>query len=459
MDADGLTQLSNAIGAAPQLADVRLTRGTRRVYWLNREEPDDTLVLTHPRTSTEFFIRWEPESADRLAVLPGGRARYLMEEQLEESSGWTQDYRKYFDDASNGRGLPFRERESFDPELSKPFYKVWALEKAGLHTTGHDDRGEIRTDGHSALSIPMFAATPTGEVIEWLSQLFERLDRIIAPALPSALSIERAALASWPERLRQAQSAARDPSRLRIAEHGAAVDETSQRIDPERLLVMFPHDRQGRLRPRTRLLLSPAGTGSDIDRRPWVVASGPERVGGDSVTVRIEPVIAVNETHRFDLTPWLWARNAPPLTAPSSWAPLSNDRAAIELLSGGMVEEGLRLAGLFLDEGVTRLAQGRILGVGYNDPAWPAVARESLCLVFPSLLLMAGLSYARRVLRRPSDGIKLLTLPGQRQAMKGSIVLVPSDPPRLELRWTGSNRLLSYVLWERPPIPGVWATE
>jgi hypothetical protein len=177
------------------------------------------------------------------------------------------------------------------------------------------------------------------------------------------------------------------------------------------------------------------------------------------VTVRVEPVIAVNEAHRFDLTPWLWQRNAPLLTEPSSWAHLGNDRGAIELLSGGMVEEGLRLSGLILDEGVTRLAKGRILGLGYNDPTWPTVARESLCLVFPSLLLTAGLSYARRVLRRPSDGIKLLTLPGQRQAMKGSIVFVPSDPPRLELRWTGSNRRLSYVLWERPPIPGVWAAE
>jgi hypothetical protein len=459
MDRNGLVQLSNAIGAAPELADVRLTRGTRRVHWLNRAEPDDTLMLVHPRTSTEFFIRWEPESADRLAVLPGGRARYLMEEQVEQSSGWTKDYRKYFNDASNGRGFPFRERGSFDPELTRPFYKVWALEKAGLHMTGHDDRGEIRTDGHSALSIPMFAATPTEEVIDWFSQLFERLDRIIAPGLPSALSSERAALASWPERLRHAQSAARDPSRLRIEDRGAAVDDTSRRIDPERLFLMFPRDRRGRLRPRARVLLSPAGTGSDTERRPWVLASGPERAGGDSVTIRVEPVIAVNEAHRFDLTPCLWQRNAPVLTDPSSWAQVANDRAAIKLLSGGMVEEGLRLSGLILDEGVTRLAKGRILGLGYNDPTWPTVARESLCLVFPSLLLTAGLSYARRVLRRPNDGIKLLILPGQRQAMKGSIVFVPSDPPRIELRWTGSNRRLSYVLWERPPIPGVWATE
>jgi len=99
------------------------------------------------------------------------------------------------------------------------------------------------------------------------------------------------------------------------------------------------------------------------------------------------------------------------------------------------------------------------LGLGYEDPSWPATARESLCLVFPSLLLSAGLTYARRILRRPSDGIRLFTLPGQRQLRKASIVFVPTDPPRLELQWTGSNRRLSHLLWERPSIPGVWSTD
>src|SRR2546425_7310756 len=74
MDRDGLLDLSQAIRATPSLADVRFARGARHVHWLTREAPQDTLALTHPRTSTEFFIRWEPESADRLAVLPGGQA-------------------------------------------------------------------------------------------------------------------------------------------------------------------------------------------------------------------------------------------------------------------------------------------------------------------------------------------------------------------------------------------------
>jgi hypothetical protein len=139
--------------------------------------------------------------------------------------------------------------------------------------------------------------------------------------------------------------------------------------------------------------------------------------------------------------------------------PLANDGAAIALLTRGKVEEELRLSGLSLDEGITRLAKGLVLGLGYEDPSWPATARESLCLVFPSLLLSAGLTYTRRILRRPSDGIRLFTLPGQRQLRKASIVLVPTDPPRLELQWTGSNRRLYHLLWERPSIPGVWGIE
>jgi hypothetical protein len=305
----------------------------------------------------------------------------------------------------------------------------------------------------------MFAATPTEEVVEWLTKVFDRLDRIVAPALPTTLSSEKAALASWPERLRQAQSAARDPSLLRIDGHGGAASEVSGRVQPDRLFVMFPRDRRGRLWPRARVLLSPAGAGSDTERRPWIVATGPDRASGDSLTIRIEPVIAVNEAHRFDLTPWLWQRDTLALTEPSTWVPLANDGAAIALLTRGKVEEGLRLSGLSLDEGITRLAKGLVLGLGYEDPSWPATARESLCLVFPSLLLSAGLTYTRRIFRRPSDGIRLFTLPGHRQLRKASIVLVPTDPPRLELQWTGSNRRLSHLLWERPSIPGVWGIE
>src|SRR3989441_2298677 len=282
MDRDGLLDLSQAIRATPSLADVRFARGARHVHWLTREAPQDTLALTHPRTSTEFFMRWEPESADRLAVLPGGQAREIMLRQRDASSGWNDEYRKYFEDASNGRGFPFKERGSFHPELTRPFYKVWAVEKAGLHPTGHDDRGEIRTDGHSALSLPLFAATPTEEVVEWLSRVFERLDRIVAPALPTTLSIEKAALASWPERLRHAQSAARDPSLLRIDGHAGAVDDISRRIQPDRLFLMFPRDRRGRLcleraccshRPeRVRTLSGDPGL-SPADRTGRVVAA------------------------------------------------------------------------------------------------------------------------------------------------------------------------------------------
>ena len=53
MDHDGLLELSRAILATPSLANVRVTRGARQVYWMSREAPRDTLALTHPRTSTD----------------------------------------------------------------------------------------------------------------------------------------------------------------------------------------------------------------------------------------------------------------------------------------------------------------------------------------------------------------------------------------------------------------------
>jgi len=54
-----------------------------------------------------------------------------------------------------------------------------------------------------------------------------------------------------------------------------------------------------------------------------------------------------------------------------------------------------------------------------------------------------------------NNGLRLFTLPGQRQARKASVMFVPGDTPRLELAWMGSNRRLSYLLWQRPAIPGV----
>jgi hypothetical protein len=459
----GLSRLQRAIGTDAVLRDVTVGRALRRVHWMSQDQPADTVVVTHPSTSTEYLIRWEPEPEGRLAILPGGRAREVAlryDQEVGGSESWTPAYRAYHDDFMNGRAHGFITRGTFDADPHVPFFSVWAVERADLHAPGHDDSGEIRTDRRSALSIQMFAGRPVQEVLDWLHQTLGDLARIVTPPLPAALATENAALANWPDRVSRAQSATQDESWLVTEDPAPIAKAVREQIDGERLFLTFPRDRRGRLTAHVRVLLAPAGPGSDLERWLWVIANGPPRAGGHTITLRLQSVIAINELHRFDLAPWLWRLGSTPLTDPSTWGGSVDDIQAIALLRAGKVEEGLRAAGLHLDEALTRMSKGQLLGVIYDEPAWSEEAREHLSLLFPSLLLSAGVAYARRVLRRPSeDGLRLFTLSGQRHARKASVVLVSSHPPALKLSWTGSNRRLPPLLWQRPPIPGAWRAE
>lgn len=167
-------------------------------------------------------------------------------------------------------------------------------------------------------------------------------------------------------------------------------------------------------------------------------------------------MVSLPPPNRFDRAPWLWRRGSPPLTEPATWTGAVDDATAINLLRQGKVEEGLLAAGLRLDEALTRMTRGQVLGVIYDEPAWSEEVRECLSLMFPGLLMSGGLAYAKEVLRRRSDGLRLLTMGRQRHTRKASIVFVRSDPPPLVLRSTGSNRRLPPLLRKRPAIPGLW---
>ncbi len=452
---DGLAALQRALEADASLREVTVSRAPRRFKWTETDAPVDALVLTHPTTSTEFLIRWQPEHQGRLTVLREGPDRDRIRQIHEAFQGTPTDSSN--DEYMDGRSYGTIRRGTFDPDLSRPFYQVTVLEKADLHAPGHDDFGEFRADRKSGLSIPLFAASPAGEVLDWFGATVARLVEVVVPPMPAALAVEREALIAWSERARQAKAEAEDPAALAMDAQSPVTEEVGSQVAIDRLMLTFPRDGKGRLAPRARVLLAPTGSGSDLDRGPWVVVAGPSRVGGRTLTVRVEPVIAINEVHRFDLAPWLWRREASPLSEPATWGGPFDDATAIRLLRRGKIEEGLRAAGLHLDEALTRMARGQVLGVIYDEPAWSQETRERLSLMFPGLLLSAGLAYARRALRRRSDGLRLFTFPGQRHARKASVVFVPSDPPSLKLDWTGSNRRLPSLLWQRPPIPGAWS--
>ena len=187
------------------------------------------------------------------------------------------------------------------------------------------------------------------------------------------------------------------------------------------------------------------------------MAVGPSRAGADEIAIDVENLIAANQSERFDVAPWCWRIKSGNIEDPETWGYTPDFDEPVDLLLQGRVKEGLEAAGLGLDEAVSNLARGGNIGLLHPDPDWPKVTRDRLCRIAPWLLLGPGVEYARTLLKRRADGLRLFTLPNQRAIRKASIVLVPGSPPSLEIRWTGTNARLPLVLWQRPVIHRVWA--
>jgi hypothetical protein len=449
--ADPLAVVIDAIRADPRCGDFHTERSTKTLFRsVGDKGPIGVVLVTHPSTSTEFLIGSTTEGQRLNNLRPGPLRTPRVAEFEAEAPTWTESYRHYREEVLNARAFLFRKRGTLDPDLEAPFYGMWAVEEASLHRPGHDDFGEMRADGRNSYCLGTFASARLNEIVQWLLDTITELNRPVASRSPTSLDDELAGLELWP-RLQAEATSAED----RVEEDAEAKASLTD-LDAKRLYAMFPRDKRGRLRPRLRVLLAPVVPGSDRERHQWVVAVGPARVGGKEISIRHEPLIAANQAHRFDVAPWCWRSESGALSESSTWGYTGGDSESIGLLRDGHIEEGLRAAGLQLDEGVTRLTRGLLIGLLNYDPAWPEVTRERLCLMAPWLLLGPGLEYAQNLLKRKVDGIRLFTLPGQPWAAKASVVLVPGRQPSLEIRWTGTNAQLPRVLWERPAIPGVW---
>ena len=451
---DGPLELvARSIRANPHCLDFVVERKVKTLYHaIADQSPIDVLAITHPTTSTEFFVGWTAEGPHRLGVLRPGPFRDRRIQEVEQNSpNWTEEYRKYRDDDLNRRAYLFIKHGRLDAEIEAPFYGIWVAEEASLHRPGHDDRGEVRSDGREGLCRGMFATAVVDEVVQWLVETIASLRAQIDEGLPQSLEEEQLDLRRWHSRV-----VGHDTAELRVAIDPAA-SRVQQTLDKKRLYAIFPRDPRGRPRARLRVLLQPISPGSDRERRPWIAAVGPSRAGGEEITIKVESRIGVNQAERYDLAPWCWRTGSADLEDPRTWgySPDWDDR--IELFTRGLIREGLEASGLRLDEAITQLARGSHIGLLHPDPTWPKVTRDRLARLAPWLLLGPGIDYARSLLKRKSEGLRLFTLPNQTAIRKASIVLVPVSEPALEIRWTGTNARLPSALWQRPPIPGVWA--
>jgi hypothetical protein len=156
-------------------------------------------------------------------------------------------------------------------------------------------------------------------------------------------------------------------------------------LNPERIALHFPWDSAGRLDLNTTVLLGTYETTAPPgrDRDLCLAAIGPERRRDEQrLTIQLVDLIVVNQTHRWERSPWLWknvqappsefwgaepaleaetkrGRHADASLAPSQSLPGNQGASrALQLLDDGHIEEALALYGVTLSPDLHRLLGG-----------------------------------------------------------------------------------------------------
>ncbi|MDQ7903871.1 hypothetical protein RB614_04970 [Phytohabitans sp. ZYX-F-186] len=234
---------------------------------------------------------------------------------------------------------------------------------------------------------------------------------------------------------------------------GDALAGDLDRLDPALLCWHFPRDRGGRYARRAVVAL--ARYGPDPGKRgPWLTA----RVRDGALALGVEPLIGVNQDHRWDATPWLWSGTGRDATAADRWQVAGPEQARplTDLLDAYDLGAALEAAGVRVDGDVAALLDGfptRYLRAAHTD-AWVAALYTGLARSAPWRFAAAYDTWRRERagLGRPATGpIPLFGLTGLNQQRRPMLALDHrGGVPELRMVWTGSNARLSRALWERP---------
>jgi hypothetical protein len=225
------------------------------------------------------------------------------------------------------------------------------------------------------------------------------------------------------------------------------------RLDAGLLCWHFPRERSGRYARRAVVALAPYGP-DPAKRGPWLTA----RVRDGALTLGVEPLIGVNQDHRWDATPWLWSAAGRHAGARERWqvAGPEEARPLAALLDAYDVAAALEAAGVRVDDDVAGLLDGfptRYLRAAYTD-TWVAALYGGLARSAPWRFAAAYEAWHREraALGRPAGGaVPLFGLTGLNQQRRPMLALdLRGGAPELRMVWTGSNARLSRALWERP---------
>jgi len=232
----------------------------------------------------------------------------------------------------------------------------------------------------------------------------------------------------------------------------AAADVAS--VDRAAVCWHFPRERSGRYQRSAVVALTSYGDARPHRRGPWLTV----RADGDRLMLTMDSLIAANQKHRWDVTPWLWDRrhaNTPPMTR---WQVDRPEHAApaFSALRRAAVGEALAEAGVQVDDQI-----GKLLGGNPNrafraelTETWVSSLYAGLADVAPWRLSAAYQIWreGRMALGLPTrEPVVLFGLGGVGAQRKPKVALDLDDHgPVLRLIFTGSNALLPRSLWTVP---------
>ncbi len=263
-------------------------------------------------------------------------------------------------------------------------------------------------------------------------------------------------------------------------------------LNPERTVPHFPWDPAGRLALNTTVLLNVYDTtmppGKDRDLCLAVVGPA-RRQDKQRIAIQLTDLIVVNQTHRWERSPWLWQDVEAPASefwgaeliqasaakptrrqgAPRSPTPESQRASrSLQLLEEGHIEEALALFGVSLSPDLHRLLGGERIKppacCAHPNEAWTRLLVGTLRQSAPWLLPRAVLDEAERLARwaaqkkgrqRRAPDLKLVIFPGQHHMRKASLMLtgdVDGRNPRLVIEATASNARIPDTAWKRPLV-------
>ena len=216
----------------------------------------------------------------------------------------------------------------------------------------------------------------------------------------------------------------------------------------------FPRERTGRYQRSAVVALTSYGNARPHRRGPWLTV----RADGDRLVLAMDNLIAANQRHRWDVTPWLWDRRHANTPTVTRWQVDRPELAApaFDALRRAAIAEALAEAGVRTDDQIGKLLAGspnRAFRAELTE-TWVSSLYQGLAEVAPWRLAAAYQIWreGRLSLGLPTrEPVVLFGLGGVGTQRKPKLALdMADDGPTLCLVFTGSNALLSRSLWTVP---------